>query len=221
MTAAGAQPPIGILGGTFDPVHHGHLRLALEMLERLRLAEVRLVPLARPAHRAAPVASAEQRLAMLERAVEGVPGLRVDARELSRAGTSYTVDTLADLRREYGPERPLCLILGMDAFAGLTTWMRWTQLPELAHLALARRPGSAFPRQPELLSLLERRRVDTPRALGAAPAGAIVLESFPLLDISSSRIRELVASGGNPRYLLPEAVVAFIEQAGLYRAPHP
>lgn len=215
--SGGAVAPVGILGGTFDPVHHGHLRLALEMLERLGLAEVRLVPLERPAHRAPPRAAGALRLAMLEAAVASEPRLVADDRELKRGGVSYTVDTLTELREELGPAAPICLILGMDAFAGLPSWRAWTRIPQLAHLAVARRPGSRFPQDTELARLLDARRVEDAAALARAPAGSVLLESFPLLDISSSRIRELVAAGGNPRYLLPEAVLGIIRAQALYQ----
>lgn len=217
MSGAALGEPIGILGGTFDPVHHGHLRLAVEMRERLGLDHVRLVPLERPPHRAPPQAGGELRRAMLEAAVAGVPGLVVDDRELRRGGVSYTVDTLLDLRRELGDLRPLCLILGLDAFAGLTSWREWGRIPELAHLALARRPGSPFPRDAELARLVDARRTEDPADLRGQPAGRLVLESFPLLEISSSRIREIVASGGNPCYLLPDPVIAIIRARALYQ----
>jgi nicotinate-nucleotide adenylyltransferase len=208
---------IGVLGGTFDPVHHGHLRLALEMREALELDQVLLVPAARPPHRSPPVAPATERLAMLLAAVEGVPGLRVDERELDRSGPSYTVDTLRSLRSER-PGWALCLLLGMDAFAGLHTWSRWAELPRLAHLGIARRPGSQEPELPELARLLTQARVAQPAGLRRGFAGGVAVADVPALDISSTRIRGLLAAGRDPRYLLPAPVLELITRRGLYIA---
>ena len=132
--------PIGILGGTFDPVHNGHLRMAIEVMELCALDEVRLTPLHTPPHRLLPNTTPQHRLAMLSHAVKEVQGLRIDERELQRAGVSFTVDTLRSLREELG-NKPLCLIMGMDAFQGLNTWHEWTSLVDLAHIIVASRPG--------------------------------------------------------------------------------
>lgn len=208
--------PVGLLGGTFDPVHHGHLRLAIEMFERLSLAEVRFVPLHAPPHRAVPIASGGVRREMLAAAVKDAPGLVVDDCELRRGGVSYTIETLTELRESLGA-RPICLILGMDAFASLPSWREWRRIIDLAHIAVARRPGTAFPRDAELSALLDAHRMEHPRDLLRSPAGGLVLESFPLLDISSSRIREIVRVGGTPRFLLPDAVIEIINGRSLYR----
>lgn len=207
----------GILGGTFDPVHHAHLRLALEMLEGLSLDEVRLIPAREPPHRAPPVAPAEDRLEMLRAAVAGAGGLSVDTRELQRQGPSYTVDTLTSLREEF-PDTPLCLIIGMDAFNAIDTWHRWQVLPSLAHIGIARRPGSKMPGSGDVAELLDSRLTRSPSALRKAPAGCIYVRDLPPLDISASRIRELLGVGRNPRYLLPDSVLDIIHQRGLYLA---
>lgn len=207
---------IGILGGTFDPVHHGHLRLALEVRDAVGLAQVRLIPASQPPHRDAPRTPADLRLAMLERAVEGTAGLVVDPRELERDGPSYTVDTLASLRMEF-PSSPLCLIIGMDAFCLLDTWHRWRELTGLTHLVVARRPGAAGPRD-TLAELMRDREVRAPSALRDGVAGAIYIQDVPQLDISATRIRGLLAGGLDPRYLLPDPVLAFIRERGLYGA---
>ena len=144
---------IGILGGTFDPIHHGHLRLAVEMREGLGLEELRLIPALQPPHREAPIAGAEDRLAMLEAAVARANALHIDTRELVREGPSYTVDTLLSLRAEL-PAQPLCLIIGMDAFCYLDTWHRWQDVLELAHIGIARRPGTTEPTGGVLADLL-------------------------------------------------------------------
>lgn len=209
--------PIGILGGTFDPVHIGHLRSALELLETLALAEVRLIPCGHPPHRNPPHASAAARRAMLDLAVAGQPGLRVDSRELERPGPSYMVDTLASLRDEVGAT-PLCLLLGSDAFLGLPRWHRWQELLQLAHLVVMHRPGWTLETSLEapLAQLVTARRVATVAALAAQPAGSLLLAPVTPLDISASAIRALVAAGRSPRYLLPDGVWDYIRDQGLY-----
>jgi nicotinate-nucleotide adenylyltransferase len=206
---------IGVLGGTFDPIHHGHLRLAVEVREALGLRELRLVPARVPPHRERPLASAADRLAMLRAAVAGSPGLAVDTREIDREGPSYTVDTLRSLRAEH-PEEPVCLCLGMDAFRSLDTWHLWRELPRLAHLAVVRRPGGRAPRAGPVAELLSAARVARPEDLQRAPAGAVALVDVPPLAISATRIRALVGAGRDPRWLLPDGVLAVIRERGLY-----
>ncbi len=211
--------PIGIFGGTFDPVHYGHLRTALELQEALDLAQVRFMPCGTPPHREPPLASAQQRLAMLVLAVEEQPALMVDERELQRPGPSYMVDTLTSLREELG-ETPLCLLLGGDAFNGLTTWHRWQDLINLAHLVVMHRPGwTVAPAQEgELGALLAGRLVTDKAPLHEQPAGCVLLQEVTQLDIAATTIRERVAAGRSPRYLLPEPVWDYIQREGLYRA---
>jgi nicotinate-nucleotide adenylyltransferase len=213
--------PVGILGGTFDPIHHGHLRLALELYEALDLKQVRLIPLATPPHRLAPIAPARLRLAMLEAAIGNEPALLADDRELRRQGRSYTVDTLSDLRRELA-DIPVCLLLGMDAFAALHTWHCWQQLIGLTHIVVASRSEAHLPVTGAVMDLFERHKTTDLQDLQRMPAGRIVLQPIPVLDISASRIRALIARGRNPRYLLPEPVIALINQHNLYRnlTPH-
>lgn len=208
---------IGLLGGSFDPIHFGHLRPALELYEDLKLQEVRLIPSGLPPHRTPPLTSAEQRLAMVQAAITGVPGLCVDERELHRAGPSYTVDTLHSLRAELG-QTPLCLIVGMDAFLGLDTWRRWRELIQLAHIVLAHRPGWAASGTGEVAELLAERRVEEPQMLASHAAGHILCWPVTQLDISSSRIRTLLAEGKSARYLLPDDVLAIINAHGIYRS---
>lgn len=207
---------IGIFGGTFDPVHHGHLRAALELLQDLELSELRLIPCRIPPHRATPGATPEQRLAMLRAAVRDQSGFIVDDRELRRAGPSYTVDTLHSLRTEFG-DTPLCLIVGADAFLGFPTWHRWTELIELAHVVVMHRPGWNAPADGVLADLLQARRVDTPARLRAQSAGCILVWPVTQLDISASRIREEVRRGRSPRYLVPDPVWELIRTEGIYR----
>ena len=206
---------IGIFGGTFDPVHNGHCRIGLELCQQLGLDELRFVPCRQPPHRAMPVASAEQRLAMLQLAIAGQSEFIIDEHELRRDGPSYMVDTLAAIRAEEG-DMSLCLILGSDAFAGLSTWHRWRQLIELAHLVIARRPGNTVQPEGELLELYQRCQVTDVADLHAAPAGKIIVCPVTQLDISSTGIRTQLAGGGNVRYLLPDDVWVYAQQHQLY-----
>jgi nicotinate-nucleotide adenylyltransferase len=210
---------IGLFGGAFDPVHFGHLRTALEVRETLALKEVRLLPLNVAVHRTQPAANGTLRLRMLEAAVAGVPGLVADARELQRPGASYTVDTLTEFRAELGPDVPMCLLVGGDAFNAFFEWHRPRDILALAHLAVMRRPGSVLPRDAALREALEQRRADTPADLQAVPAGRIWLQSVTQLDISSTRIRRAIAAGRSARFLLPDAVLNMALDAGCYAAP--
>ena len=222
MPDAAADRPLGIFGGTFDPVHCGHLRLAEEAIDRLGLAGIRWIPAGQPALRAAPRVSPGQRLAMVRLATAGNPRFTVDAGEVEAAQASYTVPTLERLRQPAacGPRRPLVLLVGADAFAGLTNWHRWPLLFELAHLAIAHRPGFpiAVDRLPPALATCYRARFcDDPRLLAGSPSGHIVGLAMTPLAISATAIRALLASGGSARYLLPDAVLAHILTHHLYQ----
>ncbi|NJM11344.1 MAG: nicotinate-nucleotide adenylyltransferase [Synechococcaceae cyanobacterium SM1_2_3] len=213
-----APRPIGILGGTFDPIHYGHLRPALEMLETLQLAEVRFIPCRIPAHRATPLITAEQRLTLVQRSIADQPGFVADDRELRRDGPSYMVDTLASLRDDLGDDIPLCLILGADAFRGLPSWHRWQQLSELAHIVVMQRPGALSSLPPVLEEFIALRLIEEVIALRRKPAGSILFQLVTQLHISATQIRALLAHGQSPRYLLPEAALAYIHDRGLYRS---
>jgi len=207
--------PIGILGGTFDPIHYGHLRPAQEALRALDLAEIRVIPAGQPPHRRAPVASAAQRLQMAHLAVANLPGFIVDDRELRRGGLSYTVLTLESFRQEFG-DRPLCLLLGMDAFEGIETWHQWSRLPELAHLAVLTRPGWTFPVEAALPAWARGRIAHEARELALTPAGGIYFQAVTPQDISATRLREAIARGQPVEGLLPPAVLDYIRQNRLY-----
>lgn len=193
--------PLAIFGGTFDPVHLGHLSVAWEASELLD-AEVRLMPASVPPHRDAPVASAAQRVAILRAALQGQSRLTLDTRELDRAGPSYTIDTLRELRAEQG-ERPLVLLIGADAFVNLATWHRWRELFEVTHIGVLSRPGVSASLPDELERELTGRRVADATSLRSLSAGKVVELAVTPLEISATRIRELLAAGRDPRYLLP------------------
>ncbi len=214
MTGSRTQP-IGIYGGTFDPIHYGHLRTALELLAVLGLAEVRFVPSANPPHRAAPMTAAAVRLQMVEAAIRGVTGFVADRREIERDGPSYTVDTLASLRAEYST-RPLCLLLGMDAFLGLPQWHRWRELLELAHIVIAHRPGWSAPATGVLGELVGAHRAASAVDLAAAPAGRIFVHAVTQLEISSTDLRASIRAGCDPMFLMPDSVRQIIMETECY-----
>ena len=210
--------PIGIFGGTFDPIHYGHLRTAFELLQILRLDEVRFIPCGDPPHRGVTFASAALRLDMARLATRDEPGFVVDDRELRREGSSYTVDTLASLREEF-PGHSLCLITGMDAFLGLPTWHRWDEILDFAHIIVAHRPGWRVPGEGALGALLEKRRTRSARGLHESPRGSIFVHEVTQLEIASTEIRNLVAGGYDPRYLMPDCVRDAILESSCYTRP--
>jgi nicotinate-nucleotide adenylyltransferase len=195
---------IGIFGGTFDPVHYGHLKPAMEVKLALGLEQVRFLPNRIPPHRDPPWLSAEQRKRLLQIALDPLPGFELDTRELDRSGKSFMVDTLISLREDF-PHHSLCLILGMDAFAELHQWHQWQKVLTLCHLVITQRPGFSWPAIPELQAL-EASLVADPTALKKADSGGILLQSVSQLDISSSGIRQQLQAGGNLRGLMPEEV---------------
>jgi nicotinate-nucleotide adenylyltransferase len=197
---------IGVFGGTFSPFHNGHLRLALELRERLSLDRVHLIPAGEPPHRAAPGVSAARRLAWVRLACGDAPGLVADDREVRRGGRSYTYDTLAQLRAEL-PDTPLVLLLGSDAAAQFTSWHRWREIPDLAHLVVVQRPESEGGPASELLRLLHERRTDDPRTLHGPPPGRLMTAALAPLAIYSNRIRGLLAAGRSVRGLVHEAII--------------
>ena len=213
-------PALGILGGTFDPIHFGHLRLAQELADALGLARVRFIPSGTPPHRNPPQVNGAHRLEMVRIAIAGNPLFELDDREIRRDGISYTYDTLTELREELG-ERPLCLLMGADAFAALTTWHRWQELFDLAHVVIAHRPGfrlqdlqASLPAP--LRKIYLQRLAGTPGIL-RAHAGSVFTREITALDISATRIRALLAQGSSPRYLAPEAVLEYIDHNHLYK----
>jgi nicotinate-nucleotide adenylyltransferase len=217
---------LGLFGGTFDPLHVAHLRLALEARESLGLDEVCFIPAGNPALRDAPQCAAVDRLAMVERALADLPGFGVDAAEVlnaaARSGPSYTFETLIRQRRLHGPQRPLVLLLGADAFARLEAWHRWRELFDLAHIAVATRPGHELTAGAGGSALDAEFAVRRGHAadLAGAPAGRIVAFTITALEISATAIRQRLAQGLSVRYLVPDAVLDYIETRQIYRTPH-
>lgn len=207
---------IGILGGSFDPVHYGHLRPALEVQQSLGLDEIRLVPSLVPPHRPQPYASPQQRVDMLNAAVESYPVFRVDTREFDRDGPSYTLDTLMSFRDEM-PAATLCLLVGMDAFLGLASWHRWHELTDYCHMVVMDRPGAKLPVEGELADFIRLHRVMDTGKLGKQSSGLLYFHPVSQLQISSTEIRKLLASGGDAGFLLPERVLDVVNNEGLYR----
>lgn len=217
------RTPLIVFGGTFDPVHIAHLRLAEEALETCGAASVRWIPAGRPPHRGEPRVAGEHRLAMVRLAIAGNPHFAVDDTEIRSDAPSYTVSTLARLRAELGYERPLILLVGADAFAGLADWHRWAELFGLAHLAVAERPGHGIDERslpPAIGAELAARRSVDASALHAQPAGRILPFAMTALDIAATRIRALLAAGASVRYLLSPAVLDYIQSNRLY-SPDP
>jgi nicotinate-nucleotide adenylyltransferase len=220
-----APGPLGLFGGTFDPLHVAHLRLALEAREALDLSEVCFIPAGNPALRAAPACPAADRLAMVERAVAGISGFSVDAAEVLAArnpAPSYTVDTLERQRRQHGPRRPLVLLIGADAFARLESWQRWQDLFALAHIAVATRPGHELSvgAGTSALDAEFRTRRGSAADFTAAPAGRIVPFAITALEISATAIRRRLTAGLDVRYLVPDPVLDYIDSHQIYRTPH-
>jgi nicotinate-nucleotide adenylyltransferase len=209
---------IGVYGGTFDPIHYGHLRPALEILEAFALPEIRFIPCGQPPHRTSPVASPTQRLAMVECAISGVPEFVADAREIQREGPSYMIDTLRSLQREQEGAR-LCLLLGMDAFAAFHTWHDWRGILGLCNLLVMHRPEfepAQVIRDAELRQLIAECQVGDKSQFSHSLAGKLMFYPVTQLDISSTRIRDAIRQQRSVRYLLPAEVIAMIEQEHIY-----
>lgn len=203
---------IGIYGGTFDPVHYGHLRSALEVKTIFGLTEVRLIPSAQPPHRLQPSASAQMRVQMLDLAIANQSGLICDTRELDREGRSYMIDTLKSLHQDF-PDQTLLLLIGCDAFNFLSAWHQWQQLFDYAHIVVMTRPG--FTTQ-KLNKFFTDRQVFQKDELSLMSAGKLLFQPITPLDISATAIRRMIAEKQNPRFLLPDVVLEYIKQNQLY-----
>jgi nicotinate-nucleotide adenylyltransferase len=207
--------PIGILGGTFDPIHLAHLKIAAELRDTLDLAHIYFTPCYQPVHRDMPTASAELRLEMVKMAIANEKSFSADTRELDRRKPSYTIDTLNEYRQEF-PSTPLCLLMGADAFLGLPSWHKFHDILKLAHIIVAHRPNTDIPKHGPITDLLNSSLQQDKSYIHQHLSGGILLLPTTALDISSSNIRKLIAMGGDPRYLLPDSVHDFIKQHGIY-----
>ena len=205
---------IGILGGTFDPIHFGHLRPALEIFEQLGLDELRLIPSAKPPHRWQPEANETHRLAMVKLAVKGVDGFIVDDREYHRDGASYTVDTLASIREEIGEKEPLCMLIGMDAFEYFTTWHDWLGILDLAHLVISSRPGTNMV---ETADWMEDRVTESIKDLQKNSAGKLYFADVSQYDLSATFLRKQILAGKSSQFATPVKVSKYIKQNKLYK----
>ena len=212
---------VGILGGTFDPIHFGHLRMADEIAVALNLAEVRLVPAGNPYHRIGdqPPTPRLQRLAMCRLAVEEFPRLSVDPREAVRETPSYTVDTLTSIREEVGPTAPVVLIVGADTFVTLPTWSRWTALFALAHIVIVPRPGFTMPEPlTPALNGAYSSRLTTDKGLLSKGFGRIYVQTVAPNAISATRLREMTWGYQPIERYTPKKVAEYIEAHNLYRS---
>ena len=207
--------PIGLFGGTFDPIHYGHLRTAFELWQLLRLEQVRFLPTGNPPHREASLAPSELRLQMVRAAIAGQSAFVVDDREMRRSGVSYTVDTLLDLRAQY-QDRSLCLLLGMDAFLGVPHWHRWREIFDLAHVVVAHRPGWKAPITGPLGEVMVDRGTGNIRELHESRAGRVFVHAVTQLEIASTDLRALIQGNRDLRYLVPDAVRELIVTSGCY-----
>jgi nicotinate-nucleotide adenylyltransferase len=208
---------IGILGGTFDPIHFGHLRMALELYEALDLSVVNVIPCYRPMHREQPFASPEFRLAMVSLAIKSDEhALFADDREIRRKGPTYTIDTLLEMRAEFS-DSPLCLLVGIDAFLGFLSWHRSCEILNYAHIVVAHRPHYKLPEVGELSDLIRKSKQQEISYIHENPAGGILFQPITALEISATDIRKQIAMGRDPRYLLPDNVYDYIKQHDLYR----
>lgn len=210
-----SQQPLAIFGGTFDPVHYGHLRCAEEARQKLAVDTLALLPAGQPAHRATPGATTQQRLKMLRLAVEEFPLLKIDTRETERIGPSYMVDTLKNIRQQW-PQRPLHLLVGQDAVNRLDSWHQWLELFELANIVILTRPSANIAYTQELKDQIGSRMIDDVSILNSSSAGVVMPLQVAAIDISATMIKSIIRLGRSPKSMLPPAVWSYIEASGLY-----
>jgi nicotinate-nucleotide adenylyltransferase len=211
---------IGLLGGTFNPIHFGHLRMAQELAEALALNEVRFIPSANPPHKPPPAVSAENRAAMVKLAIADNPQFRFDGRELSRTGASYTIETLESLRNELGNRVSLILIMGSDAFTKFNTWHRWQEIIDLCHIALVQRPVSSIkkPLTKELETFLHNHYTEHTPDIAETSAGLVTMQAITPLEISSTAIRHTLQNKHSARYLMADCVLEYVRTNQLYNS---
>lgn len=204
------------MGGTFDPIHNGHLRSALEIQQWLGIEQVCLIPAKIPVHRAQPGCTSEQRLKMVQAAVTNVAELSADAREILSEQPSYSLLTLQSLRAELGASHSICMIMGMDAFLSLPQWHNWQQFMSLCHILVVKRPGYPFQPCQQLQAFLVQHQTQRKHDVLTKPAGHVLLHEQTPLEISATQIRQLIGQNLSPRYLLPDNVWRYIKQHNLY-----
>ena len=207
---------IGIFGGTFDPVHIGHLRTALELRETLELDEIRLLPCSDPYHRESVITPAPHRLAMLQLACAGVPGLVVDDRELRRSGPTYTFDTLRSFREELGDDCSLVLCMGMDALLNFSSWHRWQEFLSLCHIVVACRPGYQLPESGAIAELIRDKAATSVAELHTLPAGRVLIKEMTLLPVSATEVRNAIIENRSLKWLVPDPVIQYLNEKELY-----
>lgn len=209
---------IGLTGGTFDPIHFGHLRMAQEFADNLQLSAVRFIPAAIPPHKSAPIVSAEHRSAMVRLGIAGNSIFSCDERELHRVGASYTIDTLKSLRDELGADISLVLLMGSDAFSKFDTWHHWQEIIQLCHIALVQRPieGNQEPLSEALQSFLKSHYTENTDDLHSKPSGLLTMQTVTALEISSTAIRKYLQQQNSVRYLLPDSIIEYIRTHQLY-----
>ncbi|MGH1431916.1 MAG: nicotinate-nucleotide adenylyltransferase [Neptuniibacter sp.] len=204
------------MGGTFDPIHNGHLRTALEMQQWLGVDRLHLIPSKTPVHKDAPGCTSAQRLEMVRLAVEGESVLQVDEREINSVQPSYTLLTLQGLRAELGDAVPICMIMGMDAYQTLPSWHEWQRFLTLGHLIVVQRPGYQLADDSVMGELTRQHCADSPQELLSQPSGKVLLHELTPLGISATQVRETIGSGDSPRYLIPDPVWQYIQENQLY-----
>ena len=208
--------PIGLLGGTFDPIHRGHIELACEAYQQLRLEHVRFIPVNIPPHRQMPTTSADHRRMMVELVIDNYDFLKLDDRELNCNEISYSVNTLESLREEV-TDTPMCLLMGADAFQSIDSWHRWQELPDLAHVVIAQRPGITTKWNENINKMIDSRTATDAAELSAIPAGLFFFMDFPPVDISATAIRHALATEGPTNNWLHESTLDYIQQHDLYQ----
>ena len=208
--------PLALLGGTFDPIHYGHLRCADEVREKLGLEILYLLPAGSPPHRASPQVTNQQRVEMLDLALTEFPNLEIDQRELDRDGPSYMADTLQDIRTAH-PHRPVLLVIGQDAANQLQHWHHWKVLFDLAHIIIMTRAGCVADYRPELAAQIEQRTCQDVKTLLGSPAGCVLALQVTPIDICATTIKTMISVGRSPKTMLPSAVLTYIDAGGLYK----
>lgn len=209
------HPPIGILGGTFDPIHQGHIHLALELLSELKFECIKFLPCYQPVHRSMPVTTPEDRVQMIKIAIKDQPQLSLDLREIERAGPSYMIDTLISLRNEL-PNTPLCLILGLDSFNHIDTWKCWKELLVYAHFIVVNRPSVQLTQNSDILKIFEQHQINDKRQLSLHVAGGILFVNIVPSPISATEIRHRIQAKLPVAQLLPHGVAEYIHDHDLY-----